>query len=102
MAVALVVACAVVVVVFVVVPAIALRMRGYRIGGRMIVRCRQGHLFTTVWVPGVSFKAVRLGWWRFQHCPVGDHWTLVSPVRESDLTEDQQRAAREVADVSLP
>jgi hypothetical protein len=26
------------------------------------VRCRRGHLFTAIWIPGISFKAVRLGW----------------------------------------
>jgi len=28
-------------------------LRGYPIGGRLVVRCRQGHLFTTLWIPGV-------------------------------------------------
>src|SRR5579862_540371 len=47
------------------------RRRGYSgMGGDTIVRCSKGHLFTTIWVPGVSFKSVRLGYARFQHCPV--------------------------------
>ena len=29
--------------------------------GPAIVRCRSGHLFTTVWVPFGSFKALRFG-----------------------------------------
>jgi len=31
--------------------ALALRRRGYRFGGVVIVGCRRGHLFTTIWVP---------------------------------------------------
>jgi hypothetical protein len=61
--------------------AIELRRRGYGLAGEVTVRCREGHTFTTWWIPGVSFKALRLGIWRFQRCPVGDHWSLVTPVR---------------------
>ena len=78
------------------------RRRGYRIGGWTVVRCRQGHLFSTVWIPGGSVKAVRLGWWRFQHCPVGRHWTLVAPARESDLSEEELRLAKERRDARVP
>ncbi len=48
-----------------------------------------GHLFTTLWIPGVKLKAIDLGAARVQHCPVGNHWSLVVPVRESDLTEQK-------------
>jgi hypothetical protein len=82
--------------------AAAMRLRGYRMGGNLVVRCRKGHLFTTLWIPGVSFKAVRLGWWRFQRCPVGGHWSLVTPVKQSELTEDERRTAGEQKDVRLP
>ncbi len=81
---------------------IALRRRGYPFGGNVIVRCRQGHLFTTIWVPLASLKAVRLGWWRFQRCPVGSHWTLVSPVKESELAEVERVAARAATDIRIP
>lgn len=81
---------------------LTLRQRSGRIAGNVVVRCRQGHLFTTIWIPGVSMKAARLGWWRFQRCPVGRHWTLVTPVRESELTEDELRIARETRDVRIP
>jgi hypothetical protein len=81
---------------------VAMKLRGYRIGGRLVVRCRQGHLFTTLWIPGASLKAIRLGWWRVQRCPVGRHWSVVVPVRESDLTEDERRMAREHETVWLP
>jgi hypothetical protein len=82
--------------------ALAARARGHTVGGRVVVRCRQGHLFTTLWIPGASVKALRLGWWRVQRCPVGRHWSLVSPVRESDLTQRQLRDALAHRDVSLP
>lgn len=38
------------------------------------VRCSAGHVFTTIWMPLGSLKAVRLGWKRWQYCPVGRHW----------------------------
>lgn len=63
---------------------VAMRARGHPIGGELIVRCQRCNLFTTLWIRGASFKAVRLGWVRFQWCPVGRHWSLVTPVRESE------------------
>lgn len=45
------------------------------------VRCRAGHLFTTIWIPLASLKAARLGGQHFQRCPVGHHWTTVAPPR---------------------
>jgi hypothetical protein len=79
-----------------------MKLRGYPIGGNLVVRCREGHLFTTIWIPGASLKSVRFGWWRFQWCPVGKHWSTVTPVKESELTEDDRRTARERRDVRLP
>jgi hypothetical protein len=81
---------------------LAMKLRGLPIGGDLVVRCRGGHLFTTLWIPGVSFKAIRLLWWRVQWCPVGRHWTLVTPVRPEELGEDETRLARERHDVLLP
>jgi hypothetical protein len=78
------------------------RLRGYRFGGNVIVRCRDGHLFTTIWVPGASLKSVRLGWWRLQHCPVGDHWSIVSPVKVDDLSDADKQLAAEYRDTRLP
>jgi hypothetical protein len=86
----------------VLIETIGMRLRGYRIGGNVVVRCRQGHLFTTIWIPGASVKALRFAWWRLQHCPVAHHWSIVTPVRESELTEDQLCAAREHHDIRLP
>ena len=81
---------------------IVLRRRGYPPAGSVVVRCWEEHLFTTVWVPGVSVKALRLGPWRVQRCPVGQHWSIVTPVSRSDLTEQQNRAAADSRDIRLP
>ena len=70
--------------------------------GRTIVRCRQGHLYTTIWIPFMSFKAVRLGLTRFQFCPIGRHWSFVTPVRASDLTDAERRQASEYQDNQIP
>src|SRR5262249_22102564 len=78
------------------------RRRGYGFGTATIVRCRHGHLFTTISIPGVSLKSVRLGWWRIQRCPVGRHWTVVVPVRAADLPDDERRLATETRDVRIP
>jgi hypothetical protein len=77
-------------------------MAASRVGGNVIVRCRDGHLFTTIWIPGASVKALRLGRWRYQRCPVGNHWSLVTPVRESELTEEERRLAHGRRDIRLP
>ncbi len=86
----------------VVVETIGLWLRAHRLGGKVVVRCSKGHLFTTIWIPGVSVKALRLAWWRFQHCPVGSHWSFVTPVRESELTEEERRLARQHHDIRVP
>jgi hypothetical protein len=67
-----------------------------------VVRCQDGHLLTTIWLPLVSIKAVRLGNRRWQHCPVGKHWTTVVPVEESTLDPATLEAARAVHDIRLP
>jgi hypothetical protein len=92
-----------VIVLALAVSTVVLRMRGYSgLGGNTVVRCRKGHLFTTIWVPGASFKSIRLGWSRFQHCPVGRHWALVAPVKDQDLTEAERAAAAQYHDVRIP
>lgn len=73
-----------------------------RLGGNVEVRCSQGHLFTTLWIPGASFKAIRLGNRRFQRCPVGHHWAMVRPLNESELTEDERLEAAEHHDARVP
>lgn len=84
------------------IEAAALRVRTGRVGGRIIVRCRQGHLFSTIWIPGASLKSVRLGLWRFQRCPVGNHWSLVEPVNPAELSEEELASAREHQDTRIP
>ena len=92
----------VVLVVVLVLGTLLARRRGYAVGGETVVRCLQGHLFTTIWIPGGSLKAVRLGWWRLQWCPVGDHWTVVAPVRDMDLTDEERRFAAQHRDSRIP
>jgi hypothetical protein len=63
-----------------------------------IARCSRGHLFITTWVMGWPVKAVRLGpRRRYQRCPVGNHWAIVQPVIEEDLTEEERRSAAAAA-----
>ena len=90
------------IVVFLLVGTFAARRRGYKLGGSTIVRCSSGHLFTTIWLPGGSLKSIRLGWWRIQRCPVGRHWTLVAPVKESELTDEERELAAQYRDVRIP
>ena len=76
--------------------------QGYSFGLNVVVRCQRGHLFTTVWIPGVSVKSLRLGLWRVQWCPVGRHVTLVSLVKNADLTEEERESAAEHHDIPVP
>ena len=90
-------------VIFLVGCTVVARRKGYSgMGGNTTVRCREGHLFTTIWVPGASIKSVRLGWARLQYCPVGRHWTLVTPVKDSDLSDEEKRVAAEIRDIRIP
>ncbi len=91
-----------VVVAFYTVATLVARRLGYRFGANLVVRCRRGHLFTTVWIPGVSVKSIRLGWWRFQRCPVGPHWSVVTPVKDADLTDDERQTAAARRDTRVP
>ena len=75
---------------------------GYNLGTNTVVRCRQGHLFTTIWIPGVKLKELDLVVARVQRCPVGKHWSLVVPVGEADLTEEERQFAREHRDIRIP
>ncbi len=95
------------------VPLIGLvAVAAYFLGGRFasgdgegfetVVRCREGHIYRTIWAPMISFKAIRLGAFRYQYCPVGRHWTLVTPVDPSDLNPAERREARRNADSGVP
>ncbi|MFC0081366.1 hypothetical protein ACFFRE_04245 [Aciditerrimonas ferrireducens] len=78
------------------------RRRGRLLALDTVVRCRRGHCFTTWWVPGASLKALRLGWWRWQRCPVGRHWTLVTPVDPRRLDPAEREVAACWHDRRLP
>jgi hypothetical protein len=78
------------------------RRLGYNLGANTIVRCRQGHLFSTVWIPGIKLKELDLVVARVQRCPVGKHWSLVVPVREQDLTEAERQFALAHHDIRIP
>lgn len=58
-----------------------------------VVKCSKGHLYTTLWVPRVSLKAMRFGQERLQYCPVGRHWTRVTRVDETQLSAAELQAA---------
>jgi hypothetical protein len=81
---------------------IAAMREGYAFGRSVPVRCRQGHLFSTTWIPGASIKALRLGLWRVQWCPVGRHVDLVRLVKESDLSPAEREFAAEHHDLPVP
>jgi hypothetical protein len=76
--------------------------QGYSFGLNVVARCRQGHLFSTMWIPGASVKAIRLGLWRVQWCPVGRHVALVHLVKDADLTESERALAAAHHDVRVP
>jgi hypothetical protein len=78
------------------------RRLGYRLGPNTVVRCRRGHLFTTIWIPGVKLKAIDLLVARGQWCPVGRHWSVVTPVREADLTAQDRLFAAAHHDLRIP
>jgi hypothetical protein len=68
------------------------------------VRCSAGHLFTTIWIPLGSLKAVRLGSVRWQYCPVGHHWATVTRLttREATPGPEELAAAARVHDLRIP
>lgn len=79
------------------------RKRGYSgMGGQTIVRCSRGHLFTTLWIPGSSVKAVRLGFKRYQRCPVCKKWRIVVPVPDDELNDEDRQVAAAHHDTKLP
>jgi hypothetical protein len=90
------------VVAFYAAATLVARRLGYRFGPNLVVRCRRGHLFTTIWIPGLSVKSIRLGWWRLQRCPVGPHWSIVTPVKDASLTEEERRLAAGRRDSRVP
>jgi hypothetical protein len=78
------------------------RRLGYNFGTNTVVRCREGHLFTTIWIPGVKLKELDLIVARVQRCPVGQHWSLVVPVKAAGLTDTERHFAAEHHDIRVP
>jgi hypothetical protein len=66
------------------------------------VRCSSGHLFTTIWVPLASLKAIRLGGQRLQRCPVGHHWTKVTALDRDNASAADLAQAATVHDLRIP
>jgi hypothetical protein len=78
------------------------RLQGYRFGHDVIVRCRDGHLFMTTWIPMMSVKAIRFGLVRVQYCPVGDHVTAVRLMRDEELRPAERLEASRHHDNGVP
>jgi hypothetical protein len=66
------------------------------------VRCKEGHLFTTIWIPLGSLKAVRLAGTRYQKCPVGRHWTTVTRLDPATAAGADLAQAASVHDRRIP
>ena len=66
-----------------------------------VVRCSSGHLFTTLWFPPGSFKALRLGKSRFQWCPVGRHLAVVRRVDQAEVSSADLAEAHEHHDALI-
>ena len=92
----------IVVIVALITSTVVARRLGYRLGPNTVVRCRRGHLFTTIWIPGVKLKGLDFGVARLQRCPVGQHWSFVTPVRDSDLTDEERKLAHQHRDIRIP
>jgi hypothetical protein len=78
------------------------RFRKFARTSDRVVRCSSGHVFTTIWIWGGSFKAVRLGTRRYQRCPVGRHWAMVRLVDPESLTPQERETAATVHDIHIP
>lgn len=66
------------------------------------VRCADDHLFTTIWIPFVSLKSVRMGGRRFQRCPVDGHWSTVERLDPETTDPGELEAAALVHDIHIP
>jgi hypothetical protein len=67
-----------------------------------VVRCSQGHLYRSVWIPGGSLKAVRWFKGRLQWCPIGRHWSWTRRVDASQISPNELAAASEVHVLRIP
>ncbi|MFD0925105.1 hypothetical protein [Williamsia deligens] len=69
---------------------------------RSIVRCQSGALYSSIWIPMVSFTAARLGTSRFQRCPVHKRWERTRLVDPDTLSDDERAAAGRIEDIGIP
>ena len=69
---------------------------------RTIVRCSRGALYSTIWNPWGSLKAIRLGPVRIQRCPVHHRWEKTRRVDPGALTPRQLEQARSTIDTRIP
>jgi hypothetical protein len=81
---------------------IAAKRRGYSFGMNVVVKCRAGHVFSTIWIPGGSLKSLRLGFWRLQWCPVGRHVALVHPLKDAEVSDEVRQVAAARHDTRIP
>lgn len=79
-----------------------MKKRGFEFGRDVIVQCSKGHHYTTIWVPGLSFKAIRWGAIRIQRCPVGKHWAITRLVNPRDVTPEISELAAKYHDIQIP
>ena len=86
-------------------PSVSRSLSGMAAGSRFprtIVRCSQGALYSTIWLPLGSLKAIRLGSTRVQRCPVHHKWERVSKVDPASLTSEELASAMATRDTSIP
>jgi hypothetical protein len=66
------------------------------------VRCADDHVYTTIWIPFVSLKSVRMGGARYQRCPVYAHWSTVVRIDARTADPVELEAAALVHDIRIP
>jgi hypothetical protein len=70
-------------------------------GVETVAKCRAGHLFTTIWTQGASYRSSGRRVVRLRYCPVGRHLTLVAPMQADELTAEQRKAATRYHDARI-
>jgi len=86
----------------VIFPILYVTNKGKSRGQDVVVRCGAGHLYTTIWIPTLSLKAVRWVNKRYQRCPVGKHWAWTERVAKAELTPEVVAEAGKFHDIRIP
>jgi len=86
----------------IIVPVLYFTNKGKARGRDVAVRCSAGHLYTSIWIPGVSFKGARWINSRYQRCPVGKHWAWTERVAKAELTPEVISEAQKFHDIRIP